>query len=341
MSKEDFRKEYERRVSNYDDLRSSLQDVLKRLLKIEGKLILDVTSRVKSIDSAYDKILKYEISNPFESIHDWCGLRIICYYYEDVDEIGKILEKEFDIVERRDKRESADANQFGYRSLHYILKVKESWAQTPVYRGLNGIKIEVQIRTILMHAWAEIEHKLQYKSIIGVPTELKRLLFRLSAKFEEADEQFETIRKGVAEYENKLRERATTIEDFKKEELNSNVLKSFIDLVFPHGGPSHIENVSRAIVGYLEAGLTMEDIIDSYKAGSGFVKLGEEEMSKLMHIPGARFGPEGSMQFMLEVACDKYRQYLTKRAQQEGHSIYWSREVIAVRQEFEKVAGKS
>jgi putative GTP pyrophosphokinase len=342
MRKEDFRKEYEQHASKYSELRVSLQDALKRVLKMEGKLILDVTSRVKEMDSAYDKIVKYKIDNPFQNIYDWCGLRIICYYTDDVDEIGKILEKEFDIIERRDKRESPDSNQFGYRSLHYLLKIKNSWSETPTYRGLEGIIVEVQIRTILMHAWAEIEHKLQYKTLIEVPIKLKRQLSRLSAKFEEADEQFEAIRNGVAEYEKELQARADTIDAFKNEELNVNVLSAFISLAILNEQPHPNTYYGKSYIQwYIDAGLTMNDIVEAYKLGKDFLKVAEDNTAKIIGSPGISYSADYALEVIMEIASDKYRAYAIENNITSGGWIKSDPAIFETRKALEEATSKS
>ena len=66
---------------------------------------------------------------------------------------------------------------YGIKSITIIIKVKNSWCVTPNYKGLENIKIELQIRTVLMHTWAAIEHKLGYKNNQELPKDLKRKLY--------------------------------------------------------------------------------------------------------------------------------------------------------------------
>lgn len=69
------------------------------------------------------------------------------------------------------------------------------------WRQYAGIPAEIQVRTALQHAWAAVQHKLDYKSSIEAPLELRRRLFRLSALFELADEQFSELRDARARIE--------------------------------------------------------------------------------------------------------------------------------------------
>lgn len=85
-----------------------------------------------------------------------------------------------------------------------------------------------------MHAWAEIEHKLNYKSDAQVPDKFQRKLFRLSAKFEEADEQFEELRVDIKKYRDNLTENITISNSFNlKQDFNIDTFKAFIQYKFP------------------------------------------------------------------------------------------------------------
>lgn len=84
-----------------------------------------------------------------------------------------------------------------------------------------------------MHAWAEIEHKLNYKSDAQVPDIFQRKLFRLSAKFEEADEQFEELRIGIDDYKNKLLKKVESKGEFDyNQDFNMDSFKAFLKLHF-------------------------------------------------------------------------------------------------------------
>lgn len=138
-------------------------------------------------------------------------------------------------LETVDKSESLGLKEFAYRSVHKIIKINDTWTATPNYRNLQNLKAEIQIRTILMHAWAEIEHKLNYKSDAQVPNNFQRKLFRLSAKFEEADEQFEEIRNGINAYRQDLVDKTKSENKFDiAQDLNKDSLSAFLKFHFPN-----------------------------------------------------------------------------------------------------------
>src|SRR5439155_26105785 len=107
---------------------------------------------------------------------DICGLRIITHFTSEVDDISTVLEREFDIDRANsvDKRIYKDPDRFGYVSLHYVISLTADRLKLTECKAWPGYKAEVQLRTILQHAWAEIEHDLGFKSPVAVPREAKR-----------------------------------------------------------------------------------------------------------------------------------------------------------------------
>ncbi|MDN3615738.1 GTP pyrophosphokinase [Vibrio gallaecicus] len=210
---------------------------MKAFLDEKNIPYVDVYSRVKSFDSFYEKIDRKKYADPFENIEDICGVRVICYYFSDIEKINSIIKEEFSILESEDKSELLGLKEFAYRSQHFIIKLNENWLSAPNYRRLDGLKAEVQVRTILMHAWAEIEHKLNYKSDAQVPELFQRKLFRLSAKLEEADEQFIELKDGIDGFRLKLKDELETNNSFDlTQSVNLDSYITFIRYCMPNIG---------------------------------------------------------------------------------------------------------
>ena len=128
------------------------------------------------------------------------GVRIICHYVEDIDVVADMISQEFrvDPVLSVDKRTALAPDQFGYLSSHYIVTLGTSRRRLPEWKMFACINAEIQIRTILQHAWAAINHKLTYKTSQDVPSEVMRETFRLSALLELADQEFARLRDRIA-----------------------------------------------------------------------------------------------------------------------------------------------
>jgi putative GTP pyrophosphokinase len=230
----DLRDEYEKRLPTFERAARNVRQAIEVLVENAGIHTLATLSRVKAFDSLKEKVERKSYNLPFSQATDCVGIRVIAYLPDDVEAIQLLLSKEFDVVESADKAGLLRPNEFGYRSHHLLIKIPTAWGTTPNYRGLESVTIEVQIRTILMHAWAEIEHKLQYKSAVQVPKEQQRRLFLLSAKVEEADSQFQALVADVAAYRQEIAEKAAKSGQFDTSlELNLDTFKELIRFFYP------------------------------------------------------------------------------------------------------------
>ena len=132
------------------------------LSKQEGSLY-HITHRIKTADSICGKLERKPDEYPnLYSIRDILGFRIICYFSDEVDEAAKLVSEAFrvDWSKSKDKRELIKPDAFGYLSLHYICSLPENSGYT---EQLSSLLFEIQMRTMLQHTWAEIEHDLGYK----------------------------------------------------------------------------------------------------------------------------------------------------------------------------------
>jgi putative GTP pyrophosphokinase len=191
-------------IHKYQQLGEQVTHALKTILQEQNISVLAVKYRVKSLDNFLEKIHRKNYTNPFIEMEDICGVRIIYHFTSDITKIDEMIQKEFDVIDIINKTNENTPTQFGYRSHHYIAKIKKEWLTTPHFRGLKDIKFELQVRTVLMHAWAEIEHKLAYKKFEHMPSQFRRKFSLLSAKLEEADEQFEELMKKIKQYKQNI-----------------------------------------------------------------------------------------------------------------------------------------
>ena len=145
------------------------------------------------------------------SITDLVGLRIITYFEDDIDKIAEIFKTEFDIdfPNSVDKR-LVESDKFGYRSLHYVASLSEERAKLTEYKKYKGLKFEVQIRSILQHSWAEIEHDLGYKGENEIPKTAKRTFYRVAALLEQADIEFVKLRQQIEDHESTIKNQILT-----------------------------------------------------------------------------------------------------------------------------------
>ena len=218
----------------YDKLGKKVKDALIKFLEDAKIDYFDVTSRTKSWDRFWDKISsRKRYRKPFEECEDICGCRIIHFYNSDTKKIEKLIKKEFDAKKVEPLKGEDDPERFAYRRNHYIIKLKKEWLEPPEYRDLKDLKVEIQIRTMAFHAWAEIEHKLNYTSRDQIPFEIRREFSQLCALFEIADEKFDDVRKERTKYSKEITKTLQKEEPSEDIPLNLDSLKALAEFHFP------------------------------------------------------------------------------------------------------------
>ena len=284
-------------------LRVNIESVLKQIINERKIPIFAIESRLKDEDSLSSKVIRKSYTSPLDEIDDLCGIRVICYYQEDISNICSIIEQEFEILHQENKKDSLDDNQFGYSSYHYVVTLKENWLSHPNARGLDGLRAEIQIRTMLMHTWSAISHKLLYKREADVPYQFKRQLNRLSALIELADEQFDAIKNIKTQYIEELSHDNKSVENTT--DLNSDSLiaihqRYFNDRNYKDGEiPSLLAEIRSAgfnlkqFIENLERCLTILPDIEK-----------EESIQAELKLPLWSFG--GVIRTILDLTSDEY-----------------------------------
>ncbi len=203
MILEDYRKQRDNFVKLGDTVHGILDDIMNEL----GMSVLTIEHRVKTEKSLAGKLERSGgWYNTFDELMDILGCRIVCFLADEIDTIGKKVEETFviDWENSSDKRALIKEDAFGYLSLHYIctLPFGKGWPDE-----ICGKKFEIQIRTILQHAWAVIEHDIGYKSDFGVPRDISRQFARIAGILELADDEFIRARDAMVGYTEDIRQR--------------------------------------------------------------------------------------------------------------------------------------
>lgn len=195
-NQDEYQRQYQERRPVYEAFALRLQVLLRELTQGANIPCDKVVHRVKTLESFLEKIERKLYTNPFEQIKDLAGVRVVTYYLDDVERVQQLISREFTVDEQHsvDKITHLGAEEFGYRSVHLIISVSEPRASLHEWSAFAGLTAEIQIRTVLQHAWADLSHKIDYKITSQAPLELRRRLFRLSALLELADEEFTALR---------------------------------------------------------------------------------------------------------------------------------------------------
>jgi putative GTP pyrophosphokinase len=229
--------EYLRVQSFYEGIASVVSRVIQECLKKDGINIHSVQARAKDPASFGRKAAipsetnpnspKYK--DPLNDITDLAGVRIITHFPGTLLLVDRLLSDEFEVVEKSNKGlELLEEERFGYQSIHYLVRVKPERTRLAEYARFANTIVEVQVRTILQHAWAEIEHDIQYKSSKTIPSEIRRRFMALAGMLEVADREFQAIQDADREIQDHAK---TMVQrgDLGGIEITPNSLKFFLD----------------------------------------------------------------------------------------------------------------
>lgn len=275
ISPEDFKKtglvwdELVKIKSHYESLYSSLEqvaaDIADRIRKSTEE-VHSVKFRVKSSEHLVEKIIRKKIKNPDRDINysnyqnqitDLVGVRVLHLFKADWEPIHKFIQQSWNLNEtplayyregdQDDQLKSYEAkgcerakHEFGYRSVHYVIKTAPT---------KDTQLVEIQVRTLFEEAWSEIDHKIRY------PYDLKNNLLmpylvlfnRLAGSADEMGSYVRTLQAGLSEYEEaRVRERADS------EKKISGLEKKIQSLSIAQKQKSDLENELKSLKTHFE-----------------------------------------------------------------------------------------
>ena len=195
QSKQMLEKAY---TESADSFERALYEFSRRLRKLldAQQIKATVRHRVKCFQSYYEKIQlrRKEVSSAERLfISDVLGIRIVCPFLDDLEAVEQLLSGDFDVQEKEEKGAKFSFKEFGYDSLHLLAVLPQDIAES--FHLNDALVVEIQLRTILQDAWAEVEHELVYKShLSSFDLSLRRKLAALNANLSLADMIFHEIR---------------------------------------------------------------------------------------------------------------------------------------------------
>jgi putative GTP pyrophosphokinase len=208
---------YERHLPIHKITLQHLAQEIRQLLEHQG-LTPAIKYRVKSFEAYYDKFSRLNCakSTPrLATVNDFFGLRIVCPFLEDIETVSNLIATHYELTDTESKAARHSFREFGYDSLHQSIRLKLPYNKRPL-PGVTKV-CEIQLRTILQDAWAEVEHELVYKSDINLPNQsIRRKLASLNATLTLSDLIFQEIR----DYQKEIRKhgqkrRALTVHDIQ------------------------------------------------------------------------------------------------------------------------------
>lgn len=214
----------------FEKMADTIPERLRAFFDEAGIVVASLEHRVKTEGSLAGKLeLKGDKYKDIFDITDIVGLRVITFYIDDVDKVATVVERLFEVDWENsvDKRKIHEIDSFGYLSLHYICRIPQTTFHDPAHPEVNQIRFEVQMRTILQHAWANMNHDTGYKSGVEIPQVYLRNLSRLAGILELVDDEFSRIRTELSDYRRKVQNlvRSGRLEDVS---LDGDSFRSYL-----------------------------------------------------------------------------------------------------------------
>ena len=160
-----------------------------------------IKTRIKKPNSIYNKLQKmghdFTTENIQTYLNDVAGVRIVCAFIDDIYMISDLITQQDDIkvIEVKDYIKNPKPN--GYRSYHMILSMPLRF----LGNSQKTVWLEVQLRTIAMDCWANIEHQLKDKQNIPDQALLLQELKRCADEITSTDLSLQTIRDLIEHHE--------------------------------------------------------------------------------------------------------------------------------------------
>ena len=125
-----------------------------------------IKSRIKTPESIVKKLKKhgYEstIDNMVKYVNDIAGIRVICSFTSDIYQIADAVRRQKDFTIVKEKNYIRKPKKSGYQSLHLIVEVPVTYLDKT-----TAVRVEIQIRSVAMDYWAELDSQMCYKKDAG------------------------------------------------------------------------------------------------------------------------------------------------------------------------------
>lgn len=222
-------------------------NLLEAELKAHKIEYLSIAHRIKNQKSIIEKIDRKSYTDYEKQITDISGIRIICFLESEIQKIEKIIKGffEIDLSNSRDRSAILGLDKIGYRSVHYICTLGKARSVLREYKDICDLKFEIQIRTVLQHAWAEMAHDRSFKFRAGLPATLERRPNLYAGMLEVIDQGFDNISKEIDDYNTKIEEKSS--DEILESEVSSKTLKKFIGSI-KNVGEVHDCEISQNII---------------------------------------------------------------------------------------------
>lgn len=248
MNEQEFKELYKKEKKIYEAWGNIVkEDIIKKIIQkninIDTFFKISPKCRIKEVESLISKAFyrnkNYE--NPYLDIQDKVGIRFVVLYTDEIEVINEIIENNTTWIYSKDRdflsEIEEEPEKFGYESVHYVVKNKDDIIFEDILIPKNT-PCEIQIRTLLQHAYCEMSHSTMYKR--NVRNNLKRYTSRSMALIESADYFFKEVKDMVCKEEENYSDLLEKLTKYYKsfasvdtpdENINNLIIDSYRELL--------------------------------------------------------------------------------------------------------------
>lgn len=239
---------YDKNKDIYKSFSAEVAEIIGKVLQTKKIPYQSITKRLKEKDSYLNKCQKECYLNPIEEIMDVAGIRIIAYTNNDVKKICEIIKKEFKIDDDNsgNKIDKMGEDKVGYLSVHFIAELNDTRKGLTENSIYNNCKCEIQVRTLLQHAWAEIEHDRHYKFSGVLPKDISRRFYLIAGVLEMMDREFDALSDEIDVYSETVQTK-TKKSDFDIE-IDTESLSQYMLSKFKNNKNIKPNEVSKSVI---------------------------------------------------------------------------------------------
>lgn len=214
MNETEFRERWHAEKTMYDAwgklIVDSVSESLTAVLNVKLKEFLKIPPehRIKDDNSLLDKAFYRNkgYKNPYDDIEDKVGVRFVVMLQTDAEKVCDVIMRVsnnmgWDVLQCRNynKERISAPTTFTYQSHHFIIRNREPIFDNKIIIH-EGTPCEVQVRSLLQHAYAELTHNAIYKKKTLIEPDVARTVAKTMAFIETADEFFlDVIKKTESE----------------------------------------------------------------------------------------------------------------------------------------------
>ena len=218
---------YRERRSIQEQHTAEAERFVKDTLKNKFEVV-DINSRTKTARSLQEKLRRKQSElqrsyNSIDDIHDLSGVRVVLFNVDDVEQAARALSDALVRPSLDAKGKGLAPNQFGYSSVHVVGLLPH--VEDP---ARSGYKFEVQVRSVLQHAWAMLSHRTLYKSEGSSPDSVKREIGQVASLLEVSDNIWKRILAEKERYRLAVKDGITAKKNYKHP-INADTVAIFLD----------------------------------------------------------------------------------------------------------------